>query len=309
MFFEGSEKKVEVTVTEHAPNLRSLGKDFWADVVAHSRAEIISSIHNEECDAYLLSESSLFVWDRRFLMITCGETTLIDGILRFTQEVPEKDIALVCYQRKNEYRPRLQATTFEDDIARLHQRLPGKAFRVGYLDSHHYNIFHTARPYEARPADTACELLMYHIRGPISDYLKNEGQTREGIRERLELDRLFEGYTLDDFVFDPVGYSLNAIRGPFYATIHITPQTTNSYVSFETNRPSDAEAHGVLSRLLEILQPVSWNVVGFNSQPVMPELPKMMRLGANEWTLDCGYRVLYHHYQQSDQCDVFSYNL
>ncbi|TNE47459.1 MAG: adenosylmethionine decarboxylase [Deltaproteobacteria bacterium] len=309
MFFEGSEKKVEVTVTEHAPNLRSLGHDFWTDIVEHSRAEIISSSHNDACDAYVLSESSLFVWDRRFLMITCGETTLVDGVLRFLQEISASNIALVRYQRKNEYRPRLQPSSFEDDIARLHQVLPGKAFRVGYLDSHYYNIFHTAHPYQAHPDDTVCELLMYHICGPVADYLKQQGQTREGVRERLQLHKLFEGYQLDDHVFEPVGYSLNAIRGPFYATLHVTPQTTNSYVSFETNNPSDAENNHILSRLLELLQPVSWNVMGFNCQPVMPERPNMMRLGANEWTLDCGYRVLYHHYQQSDQCDVYSFDL
>ena len=71
MFFEGSEKKVEVVVGPEAPNLRFLGRDYWSRIVAEANAAIISVISNEVCDAYLLSESSLFVcrcqsWDRVF---------------------------------------------------------------------------------------------------------------------------------------------------------------------------------------------------------------------------------------------------
>jgi S-adenosylmethionine decarboxylase len=79
LFFEGSEKKIEIIFKPSAPNLRALGKPFWEDVVWASGAKILSQVSNEHMDAYLLSESSLFVYDRYLVMITCGRTRLIQA--------------------------------------------------------------------------------------------------------------------------------------------------------------------------------------------------------------------------------------
>ena len=73
MIFEGSEKKIEVIVDQSIGDLRKKGDEFWSVIVEACNAEIISSIKNDEVHAYLLSESSLFVWENSFLMITCGK--------------------------------------------------------------------------------------------------------------------------------------------------------------------------------------------------------------------------------------------
>ena len=89
MFFEGSEKKLEIVVSKDSPDLRSYGREMWEKVVERSRATILSSISNEYIDAYLLSESSLFVSKDRVLMITCGTTTLVhaaSAILEFVNK-------------------------------------------------------------------------------------------------------------------------------------------------------------------------------------------------------------------------------
>ena len=72
MFFEGSEKKIQVVVTEAHKGLRKRPKDFSRELVHNCNATILSELSNNYCDSYLLSESSLFVWDDRILMITCG---------------------------------------------------------------------------------------------------------------------------------------------------------------------------------------------------------------------------------------------
>lgn len=48
---------------------------------------------------------------------------------------------------------------------------------------------------------------------------------------------LFPGAKIDEFGFDPCGYSMNGIIGDAFFTIHITPQPEQSYASFETNAP------------------------------------------------------------------------
>lgn len=307
MLFEGSEKKVEVVVNHTFPSLRSLGQDFWAGVVSKANATLLSFMSNASCDAYLLSESSLFVWDHRFLMLTCGITTLVDATIHVLEQIPDQAIAFACYQRKNEYLPHLQKSTFEQDLRRLRQHLSGQALRLGNLDSHHCYIFHTHKRYEAPPNDCTSELLMYHIQGDVAEYLLGPHQTRDEIRQHLQLDQLLPGFQLDDYVFAPFGYSLNALNDSHYATIHITPQSDISYVSFETNQPP-AEWHHALCRWLDILQPGSWDILGFNSKPIIPHVPNVFRIGAKELSLSCGYHVFFHHYQRGEQCKIRNYD-
>lgn len=56
--------------------------------------------------------------------------------------------------------------------------------------------------------------------------------------------------TIQEFMFDPCGYSMNALLFDAYYTIHITPESHCSYGSFETNvrqRSYDSLIRNVLS--------------------------------------------------------------
>ena len=298
MFFEGSEKKIEVIVTPQFGSLRALGREFWTEMVACANAEILSSISNEKCDAYLLSESSLFVWDDRFLMLTCGTTTLANAVVRFIERVGADHIAFASYQRKNEYLSHLQCSAFSDDLTAIRALLPGDAFRIGHLDSHHHYIFTSSQPYEAAADDHTSELLMYHIRGEAADYLRSEQQSAAEIRRLLQLDAMLPGFVFDDFLFEPFGYSINGIRGDRYMTIHITPQENSSYVSFETNLPLEGDYRQIFSRLLGILNPGSWDEIGFNAERHTENYPAHLCLGSCSLAMAQGYKVEFSHYQQ-----------
>ncbi|AMO54311.1 adenosylmethionine decarboxylase [Endozoicomonas montiporae] len=302
MFFEGSEKKVEMVTAPEAGSLRALGKDFWAGVVAKAQAEILDTISNEHCDAYLLSESSLFVWHDRFLMLTCGTTTLVDATLYFLDHFPLDHILFASFQRKNEYQSHLQKSTFEEDIDRLSKRLEGPAFRLGHLDSHHNYVFHLDKPYQPEADDNTSELLMYHIKGENAEYLRAEGQTVEGIRKLLRLDDILPDFEISDWLFEPFGYSLNAIKGDRYATFHITPQEDSSYVSFETNM--DLQKNPVVPVLLEALNPGCWDLIGFNANQVLPEQHDYLCMSRCDLPLNCGYDMRFRHYQHSGHATV-----
>ena len=104
MFFEGSEKKAEVVVnSQNLSLLNDISNTFWQELVECCNAQILSSVENEHCKAFLLSESSLFVWDDRFLILTCGVTKLVNSIEYFIQNTQPEDILHVTYQRKKEY--------------------------------------------------------------------------------------------------------------------------------------------------------------------------------------------------------------
>jgi S-adenosylmethionine decarboxylase len=268
-------------------------------MVNKANAEVLSELSNEECDAYLLSESSLFVWHDRFLMLTCGTTTLVEAALYFIAEKGVSDIDFLCYQRKNEYHSQLQKTSLDEDLRRLREQLPMRAFQLGYLDSHHHYLAHYDKPYEPNPEDKTCELLMYHIEGEVADYLRSEGQSCEEIRKKLALDVILEGFELDDFVFSPCGYSINAIRGSEYATIHVTPEPHSSYVSFETNLDLGGSHFFIVKTLLEILKPRTWDSVSFNGAPAGIDEMHAGYSAACELSLDCGYQVQFCHHTDS----------
>jgi hypothetical protein len=50
------------------------------------------------------------------------------------------------------------------------------------------------------------------------------------------IDKLMPGAVINDWLFDPCGYSLNALDGTTHYTIHITPEPHCSFVSFGTNK-------------------------------------------------------------------------
>ncbi|MGL5666615.1 MAG: adenosylmethionine decarboxylase, partial [Shewanella sp.] len=219
MFFEGAEKKLEIRLTPKMASLRQREYGFWSTLVACANAEILSTISNPACDAYLLSESSLFVWDDKILLLTCGNSTLVDAACHFINALGVEHIAALCYQRKNEYQAQRQSTNFADDIAKLRTLIPGKAFRVGHLDSHHHYLFCTDKQ-TVSSTETCLELMMYHIRGELADYLKQPTQTELGIYQRLGFQQLLPDFQCDMHCFQPAGFSLNAIRGTDYVTLH-----------------------------------------------------------------------------------------
>lgn len=44
---------------------------------------------------------------------------------------------------------------------------------------------------------------------------------------------LLSGAAIDDYLFDPCGYSMNGLEGSAFSTIHVTPEDGFSYASVE----------------------------------------------------------------------------
>ena len=78
-YFEGTEKKLELTIDPGLDSLRTFGDAYWTEVARAAGADVLSKLSNDFVDAYLLSESSMFVFDHRVLMMTCGQTKLTDS--------------------------------------------------------------------------------------------------------------------------------------------------------------------------------------------------------------------------------------
>jgi S-adenosylmethionine decarboxylase len=204
-------------------------------------------------------------------------------------------------ERKNEYFPQYQKTDFYSDIKRLNDKFKGKAYRFGDVDEHHVFLFHSDKCYTPRPDDTTLEILMYGLQGPAREIFNKQDQTVQQIREATGVDRIFPDFLVDDYSFSPIGYSLNAINGSQYYTIHVTPQDMSPYVSFETNIVSRRELVQTVNSVLEVFRPSSFDVVYFDTRhkPQKMEIPGYHKLSQVRERLNCGYEVYFNHFTQA----------
>ena len=261
-FFEGSEKKLEIVVENY--NLRSFGKKFWKKMIDFSKCSFLSVMSNSYCDAYLLSESSLFVWDERFTMITCGKTTLVDSAIYFLRHISKENLKLLIYERKNEYFPFHQSSDFYQDVKKLKKEVNGKAFLFGEKAGHHLLLFHSESNFNPPQSDTTFEILMYNFQNEVQSIFNKETWDKDEIRQLTHLDKLFPEFKKEDHFFLPQGYSLNAIRKNNYYTIHITKESFNClYISFETNLNFEGKEKEVsfFDKLIALFRPQSFDVI------------------------------------------------
>ena len=79
--FEGSEKRLEVDFAPTAGSgLRSLNRTQLDQLLEDAGCCIVSDRHNDQFDAYVLSESSLFVFPHKMVLKTCGTTKILHAI-------------------------------------------------------------------------------------------------------------------------------------------------------------------------------------------------------------------------------------
>ncbi|MEO1015432.1 MAG: adenosylmethionine decarboxylase [Pseudomonadota bacterium] len=295
-FFEGSEKKVEIVLDEAAGDLRAKPEGFWRGIVDLSDASILSRLSNETCEAYLLSESSLFVWSDRLLMITCGRTRLARAAIGVIEAFGADALRSLIFQRKNEFVAHLQSTSFADDARAIGSLIPHTVYRFGDLDGHHTHLLHLDAPYAPDADDRTTEILMYHIEGPAADLLATPHQDRAAMRSAIRIERLEAlGFLIDDFAFSPLGYSMNALAGGVYATLHVTPQGDASYVSFETNADLSGPMGALTDWLVGTFRPRSVDMMRFNAAAT--DLgPDMTPIIHNAAPNIAGYQVAFSHH-------------
>jgi S-adenosylmethionine decarboxylase len=296
-FFEGPEKKLELVVTPEFGSLRALGPEVWRRVVQAAGANILSTQSNEHCDGYLLSESSLFVYDDWFAMITCGQTTLVDAFEEVLRSVPREAIAFLVYERKNEHYPEHQPTTFYDDARRLEALVPGRAIRFGDEHGHYIQMFHTTRPFVPDTTDPTLEVLMHSIDPSVAArFVGGRSTDGKGIAVDLGIDLILPGFTTSEHVFEPAGYSVNALKDAEYYTIHVTPEEVGSYVSFETNYDFGDGLSALLGAIVKLFRPRAFDVLTFLPDAEAKLSVDGYSLGDHVVDALGGYRVSYFQY-------------
>lgn len=253
--FEGAEKRLEISL-DPGDSLRSHDLDFWLRFLKKIPAKVLSSVSNESCDAHLLSESSLFIFDHRLILITCGRTNLVPAAVELCRFLDFRRVRSLLYEREGERFPELQPSTFAQDVALLRLCGPGETLRME----------------EGKCRIDFFRLMRNEGATPQNDRLK---MTLRGLRpkgRRISLQEIFQNFwpdfRTDEHLFEPTGYSLNAIQGDRYYTLHITPDEPGSYASFETNLGLNPQVQSGLDILFEAFKPQSASLLFFQNGKV-----------------------------------------
>ncbi|XP_060662554.1 S-adenosylmethionine decarboxylase proenzyme [Drosophila nasuta] len=336
-FFEGVEKLLEVWFDERATgDLRNITRNQWENLLRHVKCEIISFTQNEHIDAFLLSESSMFVSRRRWILKTCGTTTplkCLEQLLKLAQVEGYTVITDIFYSRKNFTRPEVQNSPhkgFYEEVTYLDSIFPeGRSYCLGSINQECWYLYTFSQPEkegeeeeedEVKPnqklqqlqlqqpadfgdPDQTIEILMQQLDNDVMAlFTKDKFATGQEVTQSSGIDLLLPQMHIDDFLFDPCGYSMNGINDKGeYMTIHITPEEKFSYVSFESNVALDNYTR-LISQVIKTFKPGKFIVTIFaNKSSLAYETMK---------ELEIEYSTL-SNWQRTDMqcCNFPSYNL
>lgn len=280
-FFEGTEKLLEIWFTKSNDtntdknDLRDIPREALDIILDLVNCKILSSTRTRELDAYVLSESSLFVNKNRLLLKTCGTTTLLESVQPIIEAAYKFSgfdaIEDVFYSRKKFMRPELQKpphNSFEEEVEYLQELFHGgAAYALGRLNSECWYLYTLNKPMSVTEADQTLEIIMTNLDQDVMNiFTKDVCSTSDECTKKSGIDKIFPNAILDAFLFDPCGYSVNAIlpKGHYF-TIHITPEPDCSYVSFETNAES-SDYPELIRTVLGIFKPGEFIFTFFANQ-------------------------------------------
>ncbi|KAI0874560.1 S-adenosylmethionine decarboxylase [Hypoxylon argillaceum] len=187
--FEGPEKLLEVWFAPNPeslppsakPNgLKAVSSETWVGMLDMVNCKILSVLEAEHMDAYLLSESSMFVFPHKLILKTCGTTTLLLGLRRLlriaaehaglpfhnTKSLGDINTAAspyrVFYSRKNFLFPDKQRgphRSWKEEVKFLDDMFEGgSAYMVGKMNGDHWYLYITSPDSAASPPRTPDEI-------------------------------------------------------------------------------------------------------------------------------------------------------
>ncbi|KAH6652114.1 S-adenosylmethionine decarboxylase [Truncatella angustata] len=173
--FEGPEKLLEVWFAPSADalpagaqpdGLKAVLADTWVPMLDEVHCKVLSVVNSEHIDAYLLSESSMFVFPHKLILKTCGTTTLLWGLKRMLRiaareagfpfhnvdGLDDDNVAAtpyrVFYSRKNFLYPEKQPSphrSWGQEVKFLDDMFDhGSAYMVGKMNGDHWYLYITS---------------------------------------------------------------------------------------------------------------------------------------------------------------------
>ena len=177
--------------------------------------KVLSIIKSDEVDAYLLSESSMFIHPHKLILKTCGTTTLLSGLPRILEIAanaggflqctapPSRGITVasapyrVFYSRKNFLFPDRQHgphRSWRDEVRSLDKLfVGGSAYTIGKMNGEHWYLYLTkpntllTPPASPVPSESSAESKTKLLDVPDYVHGQQDKAVWEGDDETLEI--------------------------------------------------------------------------------------------------------------------------
>ncbi|KAF8392495.1 hypothetical protein HHK36_022837 [Tetracentron sinense] len=290
--FEGFEKRLELHFSGNDPvigiGLRQLDFESLEELLHTVQCTIVSAIGNRFFDAYVLSESSLFIYPTKFIIKTCGTTLLLKSIPPLLSHATQMGLTLCwCrYTRGTFIFPKAQPfphTSFREEIIYLEQSLPiNLCYRKACVMPSKITSQYSWHVYSA--SDENNHLVAQHLpdfftievcmteldpvlarkfyRGESGGGNYTSDTSGKEMTEVTGISNINPRAFVCDFAFDPCGYSMNGIDEAHYSTIHVTPEDGYSYASFECVMAINdhEDINEVLKKVVQVFRPATMSV-------------------------------------------------
>lgn len=260
--FEGPEKKLIIQFVDSGSNIsgeafssklkfrddykeikngfRQFNSKDWQKILKYAQCNILSIKSNNYFDAYLLSESSLFVYSNKIIIKTCGTTTLlyiINPILELAKSINMKP-QYVMYTHKNFIFPKNQIyphRDFQEEVEYLNRYFDGKQYILGNkLNNHFYLYFYNNLGMKIHLNNL--EIMMQNLNlEKMKQFYKISSSDPINLTKISGISGILSNMDIDSYLFTPCGYSMNGLFEEYYSTIHVTPEKGYNYSSYETN--------------------------------------------------------------------------
>ncbi|KAK4431904.1 S-adenosylmethionine decarboxylase proenzyme [Sesamum alatum] len=279
--FEGFEKRLEITFSEPAMfsdsnglGLRSLNRAQIDSILEPACCTIVSQLSNSEVDSYVLSESNLFIYPLKIVMKTCGTTKLLHSIPQILELAGSISLAVrsVRYSRGTFIFENAQPAphrSFTEEVDFLNSYFQnGSGYLLGdpSIPNRNWHVYVAEVESEKTAADPTAgvnlEMCMTGLdREKAAVFFKNP-ETDGEMTKMSGINGIIPSHEICDFEFEPCGYSMNAIEGAAYSTVHVTPEDGFSYASYEAMGLDfgSIELRPLIGRVLECFGPKEFSV-------------------------------------------------
>ncbi|KAK3264187.1 Mitochondrial 2-oxoadipate and 2-oxoglutarate transporter [Cymbomonas tetramitiformis] len=326
--FEGSEKRIEIDFypSPQQPatgGLRQLSKDQLDELMTLAECEIVSERHSFDFDAYVLSESSLFVYPTKFVLKTCGTTRLLNCVKKLIDMTSTLDMRLRRFKftRASYKYPQVQPAphqSFEQEVDTIEKSIgdhvpPGCSYTLGDgRQGLQWFVYVTdadrINPYMDRSRVTV-EVCMTELKEEKAEAFYHLEASGKGSTDAYAattnsgISAIFPRTKIDDFLFEPCGYSMNGLQDDAFSTIHITPEPEFSYASVELCGYSSDDLQSVVADAAAVFKPgqlvVSMSSAdatsfAFESSPLTPS--DMYLIDVTKQFFSCGGGVVFYRY-------------
>lgn len=285
--------------------MRALSREQLDSFLTVAQCCVVSHTPSDAFDAYVLSESSLFVYADKLMIKTCGTTALLAALplmLRLAAGVgcslQRLRYSRSCFRYAETQPPPHRSWAEECQFldAAIGAPTKGAACVLGGEGGLRWHLYAVDVPVCPLSPTTPCgrggaavklspptltlEICMTQLcpeRAALFMFGDGELPPAASVSAVTGITALFPPETIiDDFLFSPCGYSMNGLLGPSLASIHVTPEARCSYASVEVSGVgSEVDPDALLRHTLRVFRPGRVSVALTVDAPAGGEQPPL----------------------------------